>query len=323
MTDDLVVRGASADDRRNILTLLSRTLGWRMDARHEALFMWKHAHNIFGPSPAWVAYAGDDLVGFRTFLCWQFEVAGTPIRAVRAVDTATAPEYRRHGAFRRLTIHALDELRADGTEFVFNTPNNQSRPGYLRMGWQVVGRVPLAVRPMALSGLFRMASARVPAELWSVRISAGEPAASVLEDGKSISDLLASRPRTDAMVTRRSVAYLRWRYGFAPLGYRAVVLRDNAARGLALFRVRRRGAAREAVLCEVLARGGDRASGRQLAREVARTAGADYLLRVAGSCDACVQLPRQGPILTWNPLRNSLRPARRDWDLTLGDVELF
>ena len=31
--------------------------------------------------------------------------------------------------------------------FVFNTPNDQSRPGYLRMGWRDVGRVPAAFRP--------------------------------------------------------------------------------------------------------------------------------------------------------------------------------
>jgi GNAT superfamily N-acetyltransferase len=322
VTADLVVREATTDDRRDILALLSRTLGWHTDARHEALFAWKHEHNIFGPSPAWVACAGGDLVGFRTFLRWEFEVAGATIHAVRAVDTATAPEYQRHGAFRRLTMHALDELRADGAEFVFNTPNNQSRPGYLRMGWQVVNRIPLAARPAGRGGLFRMASARVPAELWSVPSSAGEPATAVLEDDRTISELLASQPRSDAMVTRCSVEYLRWRYGFAPLDYRAVVNRGNAAGGLALFRVRRRGTANEAVLCEVLAPDGDRAHARWLARDVARTAEADYLVRVASRRDACVPLPRQGPILTWRPLRSLSEPGHR-WNLTLGDVELF
>jgi GNAT superfamily N-acetyltransferase len=321
VTADLVVREAKTEDRRDILALLTRTLGWRTDARHEALFAWKHQQNVFGPSPAWVAYAGGDLVGFRTFLRWEFEASGATIRAVRAVDTATAPEYQRHGAFRRLTTHALDELRGDAAEFVFNTPNDQSRPGYLRMGWQVVDRVPLAARPLRLGALVRMASARIPAELWSTGSSAGEPAAVVLEDDKALSELLASQPRSDSMVTRRSVEYLRWRYGFEPLDYRAVVHHDNAMGGLAFFRVRRRGAAHEAVLCEVLAPDGDRGEGRRLARDVARVAGADYLVRVAGSRDACMRVPRAGPILTWRPLRAST-PGWR-WDLTLGDVELF
>jgi hypothetical protein len=323
VTDDLVVGEANAADRPAILALLSRTLGWQPDERHAALFAWKHERNVFGPSPAWVARAGGELVGFRTFLRWEFEVGGEPIRAVRAVDTATAPEFRRHGAFRRLTLHAVDALRSDVAEFVFNTPNRQSRPGYLRMGWQIVGRVPLAARPVARGGLVRMASARVPAELWSVQTSAGEPAASVLADDKTISDLLASQPHSDAVVTRRSADYLRWRYGFAALDYRAVVVRGNASHGLALFRVRRRGAAHETVLCEVFSPDGDRGGARRLAREVARTAGGDYLVRVAAPRDACVLLPRQGPILTWRPLRSPSRLGHGDWNLTLGDVELF
>ena len=43
------------------------------------------------------------------------------------------------GVFRALTMHALDELHARGVSFVFNTPNDQSRPGYMNMGWRPVG----------------------------------------------------------------------------------------------------------------------------------------------------------------------------------------
>ena len=323
MTDDLVVRPARTDDRRDILALLKRALGWGDDSRHEALFTWKHEHNVFGPSSAWVALDGNHMAGFRTFLRWEFELCGATIRAVRAVDTATDPQYRRRGVFRRLTLHALDDLRADGAAFVFNTPNDQSRPGYLSMGWQVVGRIPLAARPAAPGGIIRMARARVPAERWSAESGAGMPAAVGLEDDRRISDLLRSQPRSRAMVTNRSVEYLRWRYGFQALDYRAVVMHGDAAEGLALFRVRRRGSAREAALCEVIVPEGDPDRERRLVRAVARAAGADYVLRVAGARDGCLPLPRQGPVLTFRPLRESPRPGRRDWGLTLGDVELF
>jgi hypothetical protein len=47
------------------------------------------------------------------------------------------------------------------------------------------------------------------------------------------------------------------------------------------------------------------------------------VLRVAGERDGCAPLPGQGPLLTCRPLHTAPRPARRDWDLTLGDVELF
>jgi hypothetical protein len=124
------------------------------------------------------------------------------------------------------------------------------------------------------------------------------------------------------MATRRSLEFLRWRYGFPPLDYRGVALRGDVATGLALFRVRRRGAAREATLCELLVPEGDTTSGRRLVRTVARTVGADYLLRVAGPRDGCVPLPRQGPILTTRPLPDGA-PAPREWALSLGDVELL
>jgi GNAT superfamily N-acetyltransferase len=323
VTDDLVVRQARADDRRDILALLERALGWDNDARHEAFFAWKHEHNVFGASSAWVAVEDDHLAGFRTFLRWEFELGGETIRAVRAVDTATAPEYQRRGVFRRLTLHSLDELQADGAAFVFNTPNDQSRPGYLSMGWQVVGRVPLAARPAGARGVIRMAGARMPADLWSAQSDAGEPAAAVLGDNRAISALLSSRPSSRALVTRRSVEYLRWRYGFRPLDYRAVVMHGDVGAGVAVFRVRRRGSAREAALCEVLAPEGDPLRGRELVGEVARTAGADYVLRVARSRDGCVPLPRLGPVLTYRTLHDSPQPGQRDWNLALGDVELF
>jgi GNAT superfamily N-acetyltransferase len=322
VTDDLVVRAARADDRPEILALFERALGWVNDARHEALFAWKHEHNVFGASPAWIAWEGDHVAGFRTFLRWGFEQSGKPIDAVRAVDTATDPKYQRRGVFRLLTLHALEQLRADGASFVFNTPNDQSRPGYVSMGWEVAGRIPLAARPAGLGEIFRMAGARAPAELWSVESSAGEPAAAVLEDDKPISELLGSQPRSRVMATRQSVEYLRWRYGFSALGYRAVVIRGDVSAGIALFRVRQRGSAREAALCEVLIPDGDPRSEQRLVREAARAAGADYLLRVAGSRDGCVPLPGQGPVLTWRPLRES-PPDRRNWHLTLGDLELF
>jgi GNAT superfamily N-acetyltransferase len=322
VTKDLVVRMANAVDRRDILALFERSLGWVNDTRHEAFFAWKHEHNVFGPSPAWAAWEGDRMVGFRTFLRWEFEQGREVIRAVRAVDTATDPEYQRRGVFQQLTLHALEHLRTGEASFVFNTPNEQSRPGYVRMGWQVAGRIPLSARPAAFRGIPRMVGARTAADLWSLETDAGEAATAVLQDDKSISDLLGSRPRSQEMVTRLSVDYLRWRYGFSPLQYRAVVMGGDVSTGIALFRVRQRGSAREAALCEVLAPEGDAACEQRLVREVARSVGADYLLRAAARRDGCLPLPGQGPVLTYRPLRES-PPDRRDWRLTMGDLELF
>ncbi len=225
--DQIHVRAAEPGDREAVLELLEPTLGWSSDDSFHAFYTWKHEQNPFGPSPSWVALDGSELVGFRTFLRWEHVARGGEVLpAVRAVDTATRPSHQGRGIFRRLTLQALDDLRAGGVAFVFNTPNDNSRPGYLKMGWTQVGRLTTSVRLRAPRSLWRMARARVPADLWSVPSTAGRPATEVLAS-PALADLLGSVAPPDGLTTHRTPAYLQWRYGFAPLAYRAVTLGDD------------------------------------------------------------------------------------------------
>jgi GNAT superfamily N-acetyltransferase len=326
-TTSLEIRRTREGDLPAVLTLLRDSLGWADDARHEELFAWKHHANPFGTSPAWVALDGERIVGLRILMRWEFERAGEILLAVRAVDTATHPDYRGHGVFTRLTRRALDELRSEGTGFVFNTPNDQSRPGYQKMGWRVVGRLPIVARPTSLvGGTVHMLRARAPAERWSATTTAGSPAGDVLDQQDALARLLASRPDTGRLRTRVTPEYLRWRFASPVLEYRAMVAPDGLERGVALFRVRRRGPAREAALCDVIVPGGDGRTHRELVRRVAHVIDAHYLVAVERRLLApggLVRLPRQGPILTWRALAQTEMPPRRDWDLRLGDVELF
>ena len=321
------VRAAEPSDRKAVLELLSASLGWTPDKRFDAFFSWKHEDNPLGRSPAWVAVDGGTVVGFRTFMRWEYQVGnGDVVRAVRAVDTATHPEYRGGGIFRRLTLEALDALRAEGVALVFNTPNNRSRPGYLKMGWTQVGRLPMAVRVRSPAALARVVRARTPADLWSVGSTAGRPAVDVLASPR-LAELVGSLPAANGLSTRRTPDYLRWRYSFPPLGYRAIMAGDDMRAGVAVFRLRRRGPAIECVLCEVLSPAGDQWARRVLERSVVRQSGADYVIRLGGSLAGrrgFVRVPRQGPVLTWRPLASATDGGRLgDWALTLGDIELF
>lgn len=325
MSDGFVVRRVAPADRAGVIDLLRVSLGREVDDRYEALFAWKHEENVFGPSPMWIACDGDRIAGFRALMRWRFVARGATFDAVRAVDTATHPDYQGRGLFTRLTLHAVDELRAEGVDFVFNTPNDQSRPGYLRMGWQVVGQLPTLVRPTRWRRIARIARARVPAERWSTPTSAGEDAASVLADTPALTALLAARaapgPGVRTLITPE---YLRWRFGTSLLGYRAVVAAGGLDRGVALFRLRARGPSREAALVAVLTRSGDRRTASALVRAVAHAAPADYVLGLGAGPLApggMVRLPRTGPLLTWRPVATATPPA--GWDVTLGDIELF
>ncbi len=318
------VRRAGGSDRAAILRLLAASLHWEVNDEFARFFEWKHEESPFGPSPGWVAVDHDRVVGFRAFLRWQFETRDQAYSAVRAVDTATHPEYQGRGIFRTLTLGALEELRAEGVDFVFNTPNAQSLPGYRSMGWSQVGRLSMAARPRSVRSAIRMLGARVPAGRWPLASEAGDIASAVLGDARTagLVDRMAP-PR--GLRTRRTAEFLRWRYGLPQLGYRALAASGGVEEGVAIFRLRARGRATEATLCDVLVPAGAAGVERHLCREVARTSGADYVVRLGASPRfGFVPLARLGPILTWRAVRpGAVEPARRDWDLAMGDVELL
>lgn len=326
MSDELTIRRATPNDRPAILELLARSLGWERDNRFEGLFEWKHDRGIFGPSPTWVAMDDDRLAGVRVFLRWGFDWNGRTVRAVRAVDTATDPDYRGRGIFSRLTLHAVDEMRAEGVSFVFNTPNDQSRPGYLKMGWHLVGRLPASVRPLSISGAFRAVRSRVASERFSLQSDVGVPVLDVFDD-PGVATLCESQPSVDGVRTLVGPDYLRWRFGWSELHYRAVLLTTSPADGLAVLRTRRRGAARETALATVLVPGNDRAARRALHRRVAKAVDADWVIGIGGDFETSAgyfPLPRQGPHLTWRALAEGSSPGPLGaWHLELGDVELF
>jgi len=304
------IRTATTEDEPAILRLLASSMKRPDDPRFAWLYRWKHDQNHFGPSYRWVMVEGAEIIGVRLFMRWRFVGCGRTWQAVRAVDTATHPDHQGRGVFKALTLHALGEAHDDGVDFVFNTPNDQSRPGYLKMDWTVVGRLRPMVRPR-LRSLTKLRLARVPASHWGEPLTAGRRVAEV-------AGLMAARGsgHSTALRTQRSDSYLTWRYPDR-LGYRAF----SSGAGLAIARVRERGPLREASLTDIERPG--RSAFRLLSEILART-DADVVLglglRVA---DGAAPAPGDGPTLVQRPLR-SQPPLRRDgWDLALGDIELF
>src|SRR5207245_291635 len=92
----------------------------------------------------------------------------------------------------------LDELATDGVELVFNTPNRQSLPGYLKMGWREVGRLPAAVRPTRWRFAAVAATARRAAGRAGVPSSVGVPAAAGLVALRAVGRRRGEGPRGSA-----------------------------------------------------------------------------------------------------------------------------
>lgn len=311
----LEIREATPADRPAIIELCRASLGWGDDPRFEQLFSWKHDENAFGPSYMWVATDGDRIVGLRAFMRWEFVRNREVLRAVRAVDTATHPDYQGKGLFTAMTLHGLDVIEADGIDFVFNTPNDKSRPGYLKMGWQEVGKLPVAIRVAGPRGALRVLRSRVASSHWPSEVDFGVPISEL------VSDLATDRRvATDpaAITTNVSSAFYRWRYGAGFLGYR-VVPTDG---GHLVVRVRQRGIAEELVVLDspgLTLSVADRA-----ARRLLRPQGLDHALRIGSSDLRQGFLPAPGgPAVTWRSVCTDAMPPLADWRICMGDVELF
>ncbi|MER5354010.1 GNAT family N-acetyltransferase [Kitasatospora sp. NPDC002551] len=347
---ELTFRPLAESDQPAVLDLLTTSLaGGPTGTRTTEFFAWKHHRNPFGASPGMVAESPDGrLAGVRLFLRWQWRQDGAPVAAVRPVDTATHPDFRGRGVFRRLTVELLDQV-ADETALVFNTPNADSLRGYRGMGWQELGRVPItvrAVRPAAFARGVRAALARRPAgparpaaedcrlptaAAWlAAREEAGERG--------PLAELLRERAAADSadhrLAVHRTPEFLRWRYGEAPgLDYRVLTVdRGGELTGLAVGRPRRRGPLAEFTLAEVIVRPGDRDSAARLLRAAARESGCDHVAtHLSPGTEAAhaalrtgyLRAPRTGMTFVARTPAGPTPLTLADWRFSLGDLEVF
>ncbi|GAA3181021.1 hypothetical protein GCM10010531_39010 [Blastococcus jejuensis] len=339
----LTVRPFQPADIPSCLALLETCLaGGPTGRRDAAFFRWKHLDNPFGPSVALVAESAGEIVGLRTFMRWELLCGTRTVRAVRAVDTATHPAFQGQGIFKRLTTEALEVAAAD-TMLVFNTPNDQSKPGYLSMGWTVVDDLPVLIRPVRPLRFARYAmrsrtALPVPNAAQpdcDLATTADLPALTGLDD--LLEEVEAARRGDDRLRTRLTRDYITWRYVDVPgLTYRyAAVHEGGVLRGVAIGRMRNRGELRELNLAELIVRPDDRRTLRRLIRAFVR-AGGDHVATIVprqantGVLHRFGFLPLPGAALTLTTrplpgLPDDLPDVRaaESWAVRLGDLELF
>jgi GNAT superfamily N-acetyltransferase len=336
---DIDIRPYEDADEAGVLGLLDDALGGGPAGRRTAeLFRWKHVENPFGRSMMLVAEADGRIVGLRAFMRWRFLSGSRVLSAVRAVDTATHPDHQGRGIFSSLTREALEVLRVD-TDLVFNTPNDKSLPGYLKLGWVEVGTIPISLRvkrPVAFArGVRSVRSTEQPSRR-APEVHAAK-AGVLLREGEAVRELVEEARSVEARLhTPIDLPFLRWRYGDAPLlDYRAIGDRSgDRLRGMVFFRLRPRGERGARAVADVVTAPGDRSCARRLLRAAVASCRADHAMSIvpAGSsirgafARAGFVPSRRGVLLVTRPLQAGISPDPRSsdsWAPTLGTLEVF
>lgn len=306
------IREATHDDIPQILQVLKASLGETSSKKTEEVWRYKHVDNPFGESLVLVAEEAEEIVGVRAFMRWKWQKGEQIFSAFRAVDTATHPKHQGKGIFKKLTLKALEIGKERGDHFVFNTPNAQSKPGYLKMGWEEVGKLKVHLRPLNL-----FSSKNIDTTTYEV--------SGKLDDcGELLNSYYRDLKASYRLFTPKDKAYIKWRYLNNRLqGYKVVLHKEHFIAGY----VKPRGKFSEFRLAEAIFSPGGEKAAKSALLKLAKSSGATVL---SISPDAGIHFKTGitghfGPTLTYKSITLSQIQFLdlNLWNYSLGDLELF
>jgi predicted N-acetyltransferase YhbS len=201
------IREASEIDIPNILSVLKSSLGEVSSKKTQEVWEYKHIENPFGKSLVLLAVIDDEVVGVRAFMKWKWQLGDKEFIACRAVDTATHPNHQGKGVFKKLTLKAIDIAKKNGWHFIFNTPNSQSKPGYLKMGWSEVDSVKVQITPV--NYLLKVLLTNKSLDL--------EISNELTENSRRLIVNHNKRLKANGLFTPKDLKFLLWRYVNNPM----------------------------------------------------------------------------------------------------------
>lgn len=324
---EYTIRVAQEQDIPAIIELFRLSLGTEGGAPVESFWRWKHIDNPFGVSPVLLAFDGDKLVGLRAFMRWQWQHAGNILPAFRAVDTGTHPDYRGKGIFSRLTKQLVAELKeSEQPSFIYNTPNDKSKPGYLKMGWEVLGK------PQVIGSVAFSYSGDAPR-----RFEAYHRELQSL-DFSTLSPNYKADLNPSLIHVNHSLDYYKWRYQSIPEIPYGVFRFENWGESILLFfHLKPRKKAQELRICDAIWLRGEpnRLKLMRACHKLAAQLGTPFISMVS-----------KDPVTPWETLRYQMFSLQKlapevtvrevndpalmgvvsninNWSFTMGDLELF
>lgn len=133
---DVDIRRLIDDDFYDALKLFNYVF-----ERNESRDFWdnKHRKNPVGESVFFGGYDGDKLVAMSGFMRMEYRDGDAVYKALQACESAVDPMYRKRGLFSAVLKKTEEWAKENGIDFFMAMPNPNSRPGFLKQGWQDIG----------------------------------------------------------------------------------------------------------------------------------------------------------------------------------------
>ncbi|WP_051227855.1 GNAT family N-acetyltransferase [Gillisia sp. JM1] len=314
----MIIREASEEDTPEIVEVLKLSLGEQDLPLSESIWNFKHVENPFGKSLVFVAEEDNNIVGVRAFMRWEWKLEDKIYNTFRAVDTATHPDHQGKGIFKKLTLKAVEVAKENGDNFIFNTPNDQSRPGYLKMGWESVNKLKVALRP-AYNSFWKFGDNTIDYSI-KLNCSRGKVEHLCVEWNKEYGS-------SKTLFTPKSAEFLFWRYENNPLQQYEVFANDRVY--LAAYIKIRKGL-KELRISECICNENSKSEIIKIVKSLSKKFGAQVISYSPELLDLKGNLINSniGPILTLKHLNLNKEEIMQfkeinNWSYSLGDLELF
>jgi GNAT superfamily N-acetyltransferase len=239
MNEALVIRSYRAADAVGVRSVMAASYG--PNTTPAPIFDWWHFGCPVGVSGFQVAEEKGKIVGLQPMELLPYESAGRRLTGAVLTGVVVHPEFRRRGLFSSLVQACEKEAWRRGADFVTAMPNERSRPGFLKLGCQDLGRRRLLVLPFSGRKLAQrairwpglaapFAFSLKPALCWSrnwIRSAMThlEVIKQAPEDLERVNEL--DQQLFPGLRLVRSASWWNWRYAASPRCYQMLRLPDG------------------------------------------------------------------------------------------------
>lgn len=115
--------------------LLSASLAHKIPIKSREWFRWKFEESPYGKAVLACAFDGNQVVGCVGFGMGQMTYGVEDIKCALSYENFVHPQYQGCHIFTKLIKLAEIECQQQGVDILYNFPNHNSFPGYVKKGW--------------------------------------------------------------------------------------------------------------------------------------------------------------------------------------------